>query len=204
MNAAIHPPSRDARDRHYDPHLRCVSVKLLPGDYFATREEVALVTVLGSCVAACLHDPKEGIGGMNHFMLPRGREDSGPASTPARYGVHAMELLINELVRLGARRCNLEAKVFGGGNVLEGVTALGIGQANAEFVCEFLRAESIPMIAEDLQGTVSRKVCFFPASGRALVRGIQRSGNRAIAEQEARYRAELRSLPGGGQVEFFR
>jgi chemotaxis protein CheD len=191
-------------NRYYDPHLKCESVKLLPGEYFATSRELALVTVLGSCVAACLRDRKEGIGGMNHFMLPRGRGDGDPASASARYGVHAMELLINQLVRLGARRCNLEAKVFGGGNVVTGFTAMNIGQANAEFVIEFLRAESIPVVAEDLQGTISRKVYFFPTSGRALVRGIQRAHNDTILEREAQYVERLRELPPGGQVEFFK
>jgi chemotaxis protein CheD len=189
--------------RYYDPHLRRESVKLLPGEYFATQRDEAIVTVLGSCVAACLRDRRSGIGGMNHFMLPRERDDRGPASVPARYGVHAMELLINHLVRLGARRGNLEAKVFGGGNVLPGVTALNVGRANARFVCEFLRDESIPVLAEDLEGTVSRKVYFFPASGRVLVRGIDHVHNRTILEREALYVERLRELPAGGSLELF-
>jgi chemotaxis protein CheD len=178
------------------------TVRVLPGEYFATSRDVAIVTVLGSCVAACLRDRKEGIGGMNHFMLPRGRGAPGPASTSARYGVQAMELLINHLVRLGARRGNLEAKVFGGGNVLAGFTAMNVGQANAQFVSEFLRAESIPVVASDLQGTTSRKVCYFPASGRVLVRAIQNGQQRAIAEREAHYVKTL-GEPRGGDVELF-
>jgi chemotaxis protein CheD len=188
---------------YHDPHLGCESVKVLPGEFFATDRDVAIVTVLGSCVAACLRDRHSGIGGMNHFMLPRDRDDTDPASPRARYGVHAMELLINNLVRLGARRANLEAKVFGGGNVLAGVTALNVGRANAQFVAEFLREESIPVIAEDLEGTVSRKVCFFPASGRALVRGIERNHNRTILEREALYVERLREQPCGGSLELF-
>jgi chemotaxis protein CheD len=164
---------------------------------------VAIVTVLGSCVAACLRDRRSGIGGMNHFMLPRERDDRDPASVRARYGVHAMELLINRMVALGARRANLEAKVFGGGNVLPGVTALNVGRANALFVSEFLREESIPVVARDLEGTVSRKVCFFPVSGRVLVRGIERAHNPVILEREARYIETLRELPAGGSLELF-
>ena len=190
-------------NRYYDPHLRCESVKLLPGEYFATQRDVAIVTVLGSCVAACLRDRKSGIGGMNHFMLPRDRDDRDPASARARYGVHAMELLINDLVRLGAKRAHLEAKVFGGGNVLPGVTALNVGRANALFVSEFLREESIPVVAEDLEGTVSRKVYFFPVSGRVLVRGIERAHNLTILEREALYVERLRELPAGGSLELF-
>ncbi len=201
FDASLQPV--ESPNRYYDPHLGRESVKLLPGEYFATRRDVALVTVLGSCVAACLRDREQGIGGMNHFMLPRGSEDAGLVSESARYGVHAMELLVNQLVRLGARRRNLEAKVFGGGNVVAGFTALNIGEANAQFVRTFLRAESIPVVAEDLQGTISRKVYFFPVSGRVLVRGIHRAHNRTILEREVQYFERLRELPAGGQVEIF-
>ena len=186
----------------YDPHLRIDAVRVQPGEFYATDRDVAIVTVLGSCVAACLRDRESGIGGMNHFMLPHGR-DEGPASASARYGVNAMELLINELIRVGARRSRLEAKVFGGGNMLEGCVALNIGQANARFVAQFLEAESIPVIAADLEGNGSRKVCFYPASGRALVRGIHRNEGRGVVENEACYGARLEKLPAGGQAEIF-
>jgi chemotaxis protein CheD len=186
----------------YDPHLRISAIKVQPGEFYATDQDVAIVTVLGSCVSACLRDRESGTGGLNHFMLPRGQDD-GPASASARYGVNAMELLINELIRLGARRRNLEAKVFGGGNMLDGVTTLNIGQANARFVSSFLAAESIPVIGSDLEGNGSRKVYFFPATGRVLVRGIQRSDQRTLAEREALYGARLAALPPGGQMEIF-
>ena len=146
MRNDFEPAGENAPNRYYDPRFKCESVKLLPGEYFATNRDVALVTVLGSCVAACLRDRESGIGGMNHFMLPHGGGD-GPVSASARYGVHAMELLINHLVGLGARRRNLEAKVFGGGNVVPGFTALNVGESNAAFVVSFLEAESIPIAA---------------------------------------------------------
>ena len=186
----------------YDPHLRISAVRVQPGEFFATDRDVPIVTVLGSCVAACLRDRESGIGGMNHFMLPRCNE-AGPASASARYGVNAMELLINELIRLGARRAHLEAKVFGGGNVLEGVSTLNIGQANARFVTNFLRAESIPLAGSDLEGMGSRKVYFFPATGRVLVRGIRRPDERSLALGEALYGARLAALPAGGRSEIF-
>jgi chemotaxis protein CheD len=185
----------------YDPHLRIDAIKVQPGEFYATDRDEPIVTVLGSCVAACLRDRESGIGGMNHFMLPRGH-DEGPLSASARYGVNAMELLINELIRLGARRSRIEAKVFGGGNMLEGCTALNIGQANARFVTHFLEAESIPIVGSDLEGNGSRKVYFFPANGRVLVRGIQR-GDRIVAQHEARYGERLAQLPVGGQTELF-
>lgn len=186
----------------YDPHLRISAIKVQPGEFYATTKDVAIVTVLGSCVTACLRDTESGIGGMNHFMLPRGH-DEGPASASARYGVNAMELLINELIRLGARRRNLEAKVFGGGNMIEGMTALNIGQANARFVSDFLKAESIPVTGSDLEGNGSRKVYFFPRTGRVLVRGIQRDDQRGLVEGEALYGARLAKLPVAGQTEIF-
>ena len=200
MSAVAHASAPLGRAT-YDPHLRIDAVKVQPGEFYATDRDEPIVTVLGSCVAACLRDRESGVGGMNHFMLPRGHDD-GPASASARYGVNAMELLINELIRLGARRGRLEAKVFGGGNMLEGCTALNIGQANARFVIQFLAAESIPVVGSDLEGNGSRKVYFFPATGRVLVRGIQR-GDRIVAQHEARYGERLAELPAGGQTELF-
>jgi chemotaxis protein CheD len=194
----------DAPSRYFDPHLRCEAVKVLPGEYFATGSDIALVTVLGSCVAACIRDRESGIGGMNHFMLPHeGGGQAGPASASARYGVHAMELLINRLIAMGARRPFLEAKVFGGGNVLAGVTTLNVGRDNARFVAAFLADESIPMRASDLEGTMSRKVYFFPSSGRVVVRALRRIDDRSVAEREERYRDRLRALALDGEVEIF-
>lgn len=178
------------------------TVRVQAGEFFATDRDLTLVTVLGSCVAACIRDRDSGIGGMNHFMLPRSRGDCGPASATARYGVNAMELLINELIRLGARRASLEAKVFGGGSVLPGITRVNVGEMNATFVCNFLREESIPVMARDLQGTISRKVEFRPSSGRARVRNL---GCRAatVVESEKRYVERLHELARGGSVEIF-
>ena len=194
----------DAPNRYYDSHLKREAVKLMPGEYFATQADVAIVTVLGSCVSACLRDPRTGVGGMNHFMLPRGFEDSTPVSTSARYGIHAMELLINRLVKLGAGRAHLEAKVFGGGNVMRGFTVLNIGEANANFVEGYLRAEGIRIVADDLLGESPRKVYFFPKTGRALVREIRRLHNPTLLEREAEYDERLRELPRGGQIEIFK
>jgi len=178
------------------------TVRVQAGEFFATASDISLVTVLGSCVAACVRDRVSGIGGMNHFMLPRCRDDGAVASASARYGVNAMELLINELIRLGARRSNLEAKVFGGGSVLATVTSIDVGGMNADFVCGFLRDERIPVVASDLRGTLSRKVKFLPLSGRAFVQDVGR-GSRAAIDEEVRYAERLRQLPDGGSVEYF-
>lgn len=150
-------------NRYHDSHFGCDAVKILPGEYFATRENTMIVTVLGSCVSVCLYDPKLKIGGMNHFLLPSDNSNStGVLADSARYGVYAMELLLNDLLKLGARRSAIEAKVFGGGNMLQGFTLHNIGERNAEFVIEYLNTENIPIIAADLLDVYPRKVYFSP------------------------------------------
>lgn len=125
----------------------------------ALPDEV-LTTVLGSCVATCLHDPVARIGGLNHFLLPGAGEGAG-----MRYGLNLMELLINALLKRGARRERLEAKLFGGAQITPGLT--NAGRANAEFARRFLTEEGIRCLSESLGGSQARKIRFWPASGRA-------------------------------------
>ena len=145
---------------YFDKNFEIEAVKIKPGEYYVTTRDMALVTVLGSCVAACVYDKTLGLGGMNHFMLPDDRRNGGDIlSSSARYGTYAMEIMINELLKGGAKRSNLEAKVFGGGNVLRGFTMTNVGQTNAAFVVDYLRKENIKVVAQDLQGvgeTVAR------------------------------------------------
>lgn len=183
-----------------DPQLARRAVKLLPADYFIGDDEVAIVTVLGSCVAACLRDPAAGIGGMNHFMLPDGDADG---SSGARYGSYSMELLINGLLKRGARRERLEAKLFGGGNVLQGFTANPVGTRNAEFALSYLKTERIPILAQDLQGIHPRKVCYFPASGSALVKRLPHAHGETLASEESLYKRNLNKATPRGGVELF-
>ena len=189
--------------RYHDKAFGCEAVKILPGEYFATDRDMALVTVLGSCVAACLRDPVAGIGGMNHFMLPND-DTSGSVSRSARYGAYAMEVLINQLMRMGAKRERLEAKVFGGGAVVPGLTSVNIGEANAAFAMDYLRAERISVSAEDLMGNDPRKVYFFPRTGKVLVRMLRTLRNATILEREATYSNRLNQLPSGGDIELFK
>ena len=122
-----------ATNVYYDRTFDRDAAKILPGEYYFTAKDMMIVTVLGSCVSACLRDRVSGVGGMNHFMLPDGGGDAdSPISASMRYGTYAMEILINELLKAGARRENLEAKVFGGGNVLRGFVAINVGERNAE------------------------------------------------------------------------
>lgn len=189
---------------YFERQFGLPGVKLLPGEYFVSNENKVLVTVLGSCVAACLRDPKAGVGGMNHFMLPESADSrAGLASSSARYGSYAMELLVNELLKLGARRANLEAKVFGGGNVLRGFTAANVGARNAEFVRGYLATERIPIAAEDLLDNCPRKVYYFPESGKVLVRRLASANVAEDLADETAYGSRLRAAPVAGAVELF-
>lgn len=160
---------------YFERQFDAPAVKLLPTEYYVGGGGIVLTTVLGSCVSACLHDLDAGIGGMNHFMLPGQGEGVAPATAPdTRYGEHAMDLLLRELLKAGARRERLSAKVFGGGAVISGMTQLNIGQRNADFVLQHLAAERIPVMAQDLGGSRARRICYFPGSGRVAVRQLRR------------------------------
>ena len=187
-------------DNHFDLH----AAKLLPGEYYVTGREMVLVTVLGSCVSACIRDKLSGIGGMNHFMLPDASpEKDNPASTSARYGAFAMEILINSLLSMGAHRTLLEAKVFGGGNVLPGMITMNIGQRNADFALDFLRSEKIRVVARDLIDVFPRKVYYFPKTGKVLVKKLRNVHNETIYEREIEYRERIVKEEVAGEVELF-
>jgi len=186
-----------ATNLYFDNHFERRGVKLLPNEFYTTGVDMVLVTVLGSCVAACIHDRTLGIGGMNHFMLPDdGDNPAAAASDSMRYGAFAMEVLINELIKMGGRRERFEAKVFGGAAVLAGMTTINIGDRNAEFVRRYLALENIRIVAEDLQGQHPRKVAFMPATGQAMVKKLRLQQEPNVAEREqalARQVAEARA-----------
>ena len=176
----------------------------MPGEYYVTGRDMVLVTVLGSCVSVCLRDKLSGIGGMNHFMLPDSSADrDSPASASARYGAYAMEVLINSLIKLGAHRTLFEAKVFGGGNVLPGMTMMNIGQRNADFALHFLNVEKIRVVARDLIDIYPRKVYYFPKSGKVLIKKLRNIHNDTIFEREMDYRSRLVKEAVQGEVELF-
>jgi chemotaxis protein CheD len=144
-------------------------IHVIQGEQYVTEDpDVMLTTVLGSCVAACMRDPEAGIGGMNHFLLPD--SDSSAGGTAVRFGAHAMELLINDILRRGGRRHRLEAKLFGGGRMFDGLS--DIGEANATFAERFLRDEGVPVLGGSLRGPQARRVQFWPVSGRAMQRFV--------------------------------
>jgi len=187
--------------RYRDARFQVHAAKLLPTQYLAVDDGTALVTVLGSCVAACLRDPLLRIGGMNHFMLPDGNADGG---APARYGSHAMELLINDLLKRGASRRRLEAKVFGGANVLRGFTSNPVGSRNADFIGAYLDAEGIPVLASDLGGIHPRKIWFFPDTGRVMLQRLPHAHDAEVAAAETAARASMSKKPASGGVELFK
>ena len=195
-------PQCFARNVYRDAEHAIDTAKLLPGEYYVATRAMMLTTVLGSCVAACIRDVRLGIGGMNHFMLPDG-DASGPMSSSARYGSYAMEILINHLLKLGARREHLEAKVFGGGNVLPGLSLANVGQRNADFVVQFLETEQVRIVARDLVDVFPRKVNFFPATGRVLVKRLKSARAGELVGRESDYRKRIGRADDAGDVELF-
>jgi len=192
-----------ASNVYYDRTFDCDAAKILPGEYYFTHKDMMIVTVLGSCVSACIRDRVTGIGGMNHFMLPDSGDSDSPISASMRYGTYAMEILINDLLKAGARRENLEAKVFGGGNVLRGFVAINVGERNAQFVRDYLKAENIRVVAEDLNDIWPRKVYFFPRTGKVLVKKLKQLHNNTLVNREQDYASRLVTKPVGGAVDLF-
>ena len=188
---------------YFDKSFNTDAVKILPGEYYVTGREMVMVTVLGSCVAACIRDRVMGIGGMNHFMLPGDQDSDGVVSASARYGAYAMEMMINELLKMGAKRSNLEAKVFGGASVLRGFKIGNVGQRNVEFTLGYLNTEGISIAAQDVLDTHPRKIYFFPKNGKVLVKKLQVVHNNTIIEREQAYGSRLKTANVQGDVELF-
>jgi chemotaxis protein CheD len=182
----------------YDAHFKNAAVKILPGEYFVDNEDLLVMTTLGSCIAACLWDRHAQIGGMNHFMLPEGSGDSG------RYGSFAMELLINEMLKRGAVKNRMEAKIFGGGAVIAGMNTINVGERNTNFVIDYLKTERIPIVSKDVLDIYPRKVCFLPQSGKAMVKRLAPANTDALIQQDrlAAQRAQP-VVASGGSVDLF-
>ncbi|MFC5867045.1 chemoreceptor glutamine deamidase CheD [Aquincola agrisoli] len=184
----------------YESHFKNVAVKVLPGEYFVYDEDMLIMTTLGSCIAACLWDRDRRIGGMNHFMLP----DGGGANDSGRYGSFAMELLINEMMKRGASRLSMEAKVFGGGAVVSGINSINVGERNTEFVLDYLKTERIPVVSKDVLDVFPRKVVLLPASGKAMVKRMALTNPEAlVAQDRAAAQKAVPAHSGGGSVDLF-
>ncbi len=184
----------------YDAHFRNDAVKVLPGEFFVHDEDLLVTTTLGSCIAACIWDRDKKVGGMNHFLLP----DSNGGIDSGRYGSYAMELLIGELVKRGATRSSMEAKVFGGGAVISGMNTINVGERNTSFVLDYLRTERITVVSKDVMDIYPRKVCFLPHSGKAMVKRLASANTEALAAQERAAASRTGPTAGGsGSVDLF-
>ncbi|SDW89352.1 chemotaxis protein CheD [Albimonas donghaensis] len=188
---------------YFDPKIGARAISVLPGHHDVTQEtDVAVTTLLGSCVAACIRDVDKGIGGLNHFLLP-GEDRSEAGARSARYGVHAMEVLINDILKRGGQKSRMEAKVFGGANVIDVSAKDTVGIRNAQFVKDYLRSEGIRLAASDTGGDRARRVYFFPSSGRVSVLRLPASETRTMRRTETQLERKVQQAPRGGGVELF-
>jgi len=199
-------PGFEHMRRFWDPTHSCMTVKVLPGEFYVSAQEEMVSTVLGSCVSACIRDDERRIGGMNHFMLPAPmggeRNDwSCAVGRAARYGSDAMEQLINAILKAGGRREALKVKIFGGGRVLAQMT--DVGKRNIAFVQHYLETEGLPLVASDVGDIYPRQLQFFPASGRVRVRQLRTQRDAELAATEQRYLKRLANDPIKGEVELF-
>jgi chemotaxis protein CheD len=178
--------------------------KLLPGDYYVTRADEVLDTVLGSCVSACIRNPRLKIGGMNHFMLPRPSGSGNDtwenlAGRATRYGTASMEKLINRILDAGGTRADLEVKIFGGGKVLSSLS--DVGHHNVIFVRDYLKQEGLKVSSEDVGDVCPRHVQYFPLTGRVRVRHL--SLRQDVAKEEQQYLNGLDKVPVAGEIDLF-
>lgn len=213
MNTATQPappralPGFQHISFYWDRAFKRYAAKINPGEYYVTTDDHLIMTVLGSCVSACVRDTVLGVGGMNHIMLPSNEDAEADAagvgysaSAANRYGSFAMENLINDVLKHGGGRNRLEVKIFGGGKILNTMT--DIGAKNIEFVREYLRTEGFRIAASDVGLRCPRKVYYEPISGRVKVKRIQQVENE-IVKREEKYRREIERKPIGGAVELF-
>lgn len=192
--------------RYVDASKGVVIAKLLPGDFYVTREDEVLDTVLGSCVSACIRSPRLKVGGMNHFMLPRPSGSGADTwddvrGRATRYGTASMEQLINRILSAGAKRDELEVKVFGGARVLAAMT--DVGTHNVAFVREFLRNEGLKVMAEDVGDKCPRHIQFSPQTGKVRVRHLGAGQQVGVASREEKYLKGLDAEPVSGGIDLF-
>ena len=183
-------------NKHYDPHFQKDIITIHPGEYYTSKDDIYIATVLGSCISVALYDIKQGFGGMNHFMLPKSNRDEPLSSEDeGRFGNFAMELLINDMINKGSSKQSLRAKVFGGGNVLDaGNSQMNMtGINNINFALNYLKAENIPIIVNDTGGIFPRKIYFNPLTSKVYLKRIQKIGQSVeqIKQRELEYKLQL-------------
>ena len=192
--------------KYFDARFGANVVMVLPGRHYVTvSPDEMIVTLLGSCVAACIRDPIAAVGGLNHFLLPESETGNwgSKADAAMRYGNHAMETLINDVIKLGGSRSRLEVKVFGGGRIIEGASALSVGQKNVDFVKSYLKNEGFDIAASHLGGLLPRRIHYFPITGKVQMRQMQRGADKELFREEMNYRNQIRIDESEGDAELF-
>ncbi len=176
---------------------------IMPGEYYLSDSPMIVYTVLGSCISVCLRDPIAGVGGMNHFMLaaPSGFGDSDSWAESGRYGSYAMEMLINGLLSRGGHRGRLEAKVFGGGKIYDGI--MNVGAKNAAWALDYLEQEGMPPLKVDVGDVCPRKVYYFTDTGKVLLKKLDQVQSQSIVKEEKQYESTLQKAPAAGDVTLF-
>ncbi|KJY90639.1 chemotaxis protein CheD [Pseudoalteromonas piscicida] len=189
--------------RFWDSGRAKVVAKVLPGEFYVSKQDELISTVLGSCIAACVYDEKLGIGGMNHFMLPGAKalREVHADDLNCRYGNWAMEYLINEVLKNGASRSNLKIKLFGGGKIISAMT--DIGEGNIRFARAYVEEENLNLISLDVGGPWPRKVIFHPQSGKAQVKKLRTMHNNTIEQREVRYLHDIEAQDNKTDIELF-
>ena len=192
-------------NRYWDKRQGVYAAKILPGEFYVSTKGEMIVTVLGSCISACIRDRVSGVGGMNHFMLPSQGSSlsSQQFNESTRYGNWAMEYLINEVIKNGGSKKNFEIKIFGGGKVLESMSNIDVGRQNIDFVRQFILGESLQLSAEDVGGLFPRKVLYFPDTGSVKVRKLKTVRNDVVFERERSYADKINKKPTSGDIELF-
>lgn len=189
-------------NRYWDKHSGMPTAKILPGEFYVTSHDEVITTILGSCISACVRDPRIGIGGMNHFMLPISNSASPvQKADAARYGNFAMEQMINDILRNGGKREYLEIKIFGGGRVMRGVT--DVGEKNINFVKEYITMEQLKLAAEDVGGNYPRKVMYMPKSGKVKMKKLMNRHNDTVETRDKSYFQKLTKEKPESDIELF-
>ncbi|WP_135078269.1 chemoreceptor glutamine deamidase CheD [Terasakiella sp. SH-1] len=195
--------TQQAPRRYWDPNFKHFAVKVAPGAHYVTNnKEEMIVTTLGSCIAACVRDTEAGIGGVNHFMLPESDSGNwGGVSASMRYGNYAMEVLINDVLRMGGARNRLEIKLFGGANVISSSSL--IGSKNIDFVETYLRIEHMAVSAQHLGGEQGRRIVYFPSSGKVKMKLLDKHDNDVVVAEEQVLKSKIEKSEIEGSIEIF-
>ena len=190
--------------KFFEPVEGINSIKVLPGEFYVTKENEKIETVLGSCVSACVRDPVAGVGGINHFMLPVDKNTPQVKSELAdanRYGNYAMDNLVNAILQMGGQRSRLEFKVFGGGRNMSQLT--NVGWYNIGFAFDYLHTEGFKVVSQDIGDIYPRKIVYYPQTGRVKVRRLNAMHTQTLSDQELSYISNVQSKPVEGSVDLF-